>query len=72
MAASHVVDILHLPVDTARIVTALAYMPPLVDVAEDPLIPGTWCWNAPLWGNPLLPHDRQEGLEPDSNTSTRT
>ena len=51
----------NLPVDTARIVTALAYMPPLVDVAEDPLIPGTWCWNAPLWGNPLLPPDRQEG-----------
>ncbi len=26
-----------------------------------PLISRNWCWNAPLWGNPLLPHDRQEG-----------
>jgi hypothetical protein len=51
----------NLPVDTARIVTALAHLPPLVDVGETPLAPGTWCWNAHQWGNPHLPHDRQEG-----------
>ncbi len=37
------------------------YLPPLIDVGETPLTPVTWCWNAPLWGNPLLPHGRQEG-----------
>jgi hypothetical protein len=51
----------NLPADKARIVAALAHLPPLIDVGETPLTPGTWCWNAPLWGNLLLPHGRQEG-----------
>ncbi len=38
-----------------------------VDVAETPLTPGTWCWNAPRWSHPFLPHDRQ-----DTNTITLT
>jgi hypothetical protein len=41
---------------------ALAHLPLLVDVGETPLTPGTWCWNAPLWGNPLLPYDRHKGV----------
>ena len=44
-----------LPPDLARIVTALAHLPPVEDVAEAPLVPGAWCWHLPLWGNPLLP-----------------
>ncbi len=51
----------NLPADTARIVTTLANLAPLVDAGETPLTPGTWCWNAPPWGYPFLPHDRQEG-----------
>ncbi|KXZ43591.1 hypothetical protein GPECTOR_86g384 [Gonium pectorale] len=27
---------------------------PVSDVADPPLVPGDWCYNAPLWGNPLL------------------
>jgi hypothetical protein len=51
----------NLPADTTRVVTALAYLAPLVDVGETSLTPGTWCWNALLWRNPFLPHDLQEG-----------
>ena len=44
-----------LPEEVRRVVTALAFLPPVTDIGEDPLVPGAWCWNAPLWGNPLLP-----------------
>ena len=44
-----------LPPDVARVVTALEHLPPVEDVSENPLVPGAWCWNVPLWGNPLLP-----------------
>ena len=44
--------------------TALAFLPPVTDIGEDPLVPGAWCWNAPLWGNPLLPQLREPGARP--------
>ncbi|KAL4859540.1 hypothetical protein ACK3TF_000637 [Chlorella vulgaris] len=28
-----------------------ACLPPVADVAEQPLVLGPWCWAAPLWGN---------------------
>ena len=38
-----------------RLVQGLTHLPPVVDVAEEPLVADTWCYEAPLWGNPLLP-----------------
>ena len=43
-----------LPGDIHRMLTALAHLPRVEDVADTPLVPGAWCWNAPVWGNPLL------------------
>ena len=54
------------PPDIQRIVTALACLPPVIDVEEVPLAPGTWCRNLPIWGNPLLPVEGERdrpGLE---------
>jgi hypothetical protein len=56
-----------LPPDVLRLATALSHLPPVSDVVEPPLAPGDWCFNAPLWGNPLLPNagvgGRRPGLE---------
>ena len=69
-----------LPQELSRIITALGHLPPVQDVAPEPLqAPGDWCFNIPLWGNPLLPNvevsnntedaeqpDREEdGADPD-------
>ena len=60
-----------LPQELSRFVSALGHLPPVQDVAPEPLqAPGDWCFNVPLWGNPLLPNaevDRNEepGLEED-------
>ena len=48
-----------LPTDLHRILTALAHLAPVQDVAPHELQPGPWCCNAPLWGNPLLPNAAQ-------------
>ena len=53
-----------LPPDICRLVTSLGHLPPLVDVADDPLEPGAWCFNAPLWGNPFLPNAGPPGRRP--------
>ena len=37
-----------------RLLLALSYLPPLEDVAAEPLQPGPWCGYMPLWSNPLL------------------
>ena len=44
-----------LPAEVSRLFVALSSLPPIVDNPEDPLPGGGWCWNMPLWGNPLLP-----------------
>jgi hypothetical protein len=46
-----------LPPDMKRVVMALACLTPVEDVGEIPLVTGAWCWNVPLWGNPLLPKE---------------
>lgn len=38
-----------------RMLEALRALPPLEDVAGDPLPDGAWTAAAPLWGNPFLP-----------------
>ncbi len=53
-----------LPADTPRVLTALASLPSMAEVAETQLTAGRWCWNAPLWANPYLPHVRQDGARP--------
>lgn len=46
-----------LPNDVSRILGALSYLPAVQDVDTTPLPPaGDWCFNIPLWGNPLLPN----------------
>ncbi|KXZ54594.1 hypothetical protein GPECTOR_4g659 [Gonium pectorale] len=56
-----------LSTDILCLATALSHLPPVSDVAEPPLVTGDWCYNAPLWGNPLLPNvgavGRRPGLE---------
>ncbi len=56
-----------LPAELQRLVFAFGSLPPMVDVAEAPLIPGAWCCSTPLWGNPFLPNagapERRPGLE---------
>lgn len=37
-----------------RLVEGLLALPPLSDVGLDDLVPGAWCVNCPLWGNPAL------------------
>ncbi|GFR52389.1 hypothetical protein Agub_g14952 [Astrephomene gubernaculifera] len=44
-----------LPEDIRRVVTSIAILPPVTDIGSDPLVPGSWCWGVPLWGNPFLP-----------------
>lgn len=49
-----------LPTDIRRIMEALSYLPPVQDVESVPLpAAGDWCFNIPLWGNPLLPNASQ-------------
>jgi hypothetical protein len=43
-----------LPPPLRRLVSALQVLPGWQDVAAQPLQPGAWCWNAPLWCNPFL------------------
>lgn len=50
-----------LPQPVARLVAGLQKLPPLQDVADTPLLPGPWCWDVPLWGNPMLPGNRVGG-----------
>ena len=46
-----------LPGDIRRILVALSHLPPVQDVDTTPLpAPGDWCFNVPLWGNPILPN----------------
>ena len=53
-----------LPPDIHRLATSLGHLPPLSDVVDPPLEPGVWCFNAPLWGNPLLPNAGAPGRRP--------
>ena len=48
-----------LPDDIRRALHALSYLPPAQDV-ETAALPdaGDWCFNIPLWGNPVL-HNRR-------------
>jgi exonuclease III len=43
-----------LPPPLRRLHEGLASLPAVEDVGEVPLVPGDWCWAAPLWGNPFL------------------
>lgn len=56
-----------LPPDLHRLITSFARLPPPVDIASPPLLPGSWCAMCPLWGNVYLPNagapDRPRGLE---------
>ncbi|PNH09547.1 LINE-1 reverse transcriptase [Tetrabaena socialis] len=46
-----------LPAEIRRITAALGYLPPVQEVDTTPMpAPGDWCFNVPLWGNPLLPN----------------
>ncbi|PNH09418.1 hypothetical protein TSOC_003941 [Tetrabaena socialis] len=46
-----------LPAEICRITAALGYLPPVQEVDTTPMpAPGDWCFNVPLWGNPLLPN----------------
>lgn len=50
-----------------RIMQALQALPPVTDVAADPVTPGDWCESAPLWHNPVLTAAREAaglGMEP--------
>jgi hypothetical protein len=51
-----------LPPDIKQVVMALACLPPVEDVGETPLVTGAWCWNVPLWGNPLLLKEGARGV----------
>ena len=42
-----------LPAPLRSLAMALRALPPLEYVAEDSWDPGSWCWHAPLWSNPL-------------------
>jgi hypothetical protein len=55
----------HLPPALKRLVQALQALPEWEDVATEPLTPGLWCHNAPLWCNPYLAAgDLQHALLP--------
>ena len=54
-----------LPADILRAVASLGPpLPAVEDVGAAPLAPGEWCFNAPLWGNPLLPNAGAPGRRP--------
>ncbi|KAI3437676.1 hypothetical protein D9Q98_000126 [Chlorella vulgaris] len=44
-------SIAQLPPPLRRLHAGLRSLPPVADVAEQPLVLGPWCWAAPLWGN---------------------
>ncbi|KAL4856066.1 Transposon TX1 uncharacterized protein [Chlorella vulgaris] len=44
-------SIAQLPPPLRRLHGGLRSLPPVADVAEQPLVLGPWCWAAPLWGN---------------------
>jgi hypothetical protein len=50
-----------LPPDVKRVVTALACLAPVEDVSETPLVTAAWCWDVPLWRNPLLTKEGGRG-----------
>jgi hypothetical protein len=59
-----------MPEEIARLFGALGYLPPVQDVAEVPLGPaGDWCFNVPLWGNPLLPNAATEAVAENDGSS---
>jgi hypothetical protein len=62
----------NLPADTERILTALAHLPPLVDVDETPLTPGPGAGTHPCGEIRSSSTTGRRGLERDSSTSTRT
>lgn len=43
-----------LPPPLLRLHAGLQQLPPVQDIAEEPLVVGHWCWAAPLWGNPFF------------------
>lgn len=51
-----------LPPPLLRLHAGLQQLPPIQDVAQEPLAVGPWCWAAPLWGNPFF----RGALLPDS------
>lgn len=57
-----------LPDNVRTVLVALSYLPPVQDVDPAPLpAAGDWCFNAPLWGNPLLPNgSRPAGAADDA------
>ncbi len=64
----------NLPANTAaRLDTALAYLPPLVELAETPLAPGKLVPDgSPVGSSVPAAHSAGTGLGRDSNTSTLT
>lgn len=48
------VQFYRLPKVFRRMVQAMQALPPLEVVAEGGVLPGAWCYDAPLWGNPAL------------------
>ena len=58
-----------LPDDIRRALHALSYLPPAQDV-ETAALPdaGDWCFNIPLWGNPVLPNGAT-GAEEEGGTA---
>ncbi|KAI3427176.1 hypothetical protein D9Q98_007113 [Chlorella vulgaris] len=44
-------SVAQLPPPLRRLHAGLRSLPPVADVAEQPLVLGPWCWAAPLWGN---------------------
>ena len=42
------------PQPLRRLVEGFCALPPVRDVNATPLVPGDWCWDAPVWGNPFL------------------
>ena len=51
-----------LPDDIRRALHALSYLPPAQDVETDAIpAAGDWCFNTPLWGNPILPNSAAAG-----------
>jgi hypothetical protein len=62
-----------MPADLSRVFGALGYLPPVQDIAQTPLAPaGDWCFNVPLWGNPLLPNGDGVGDGDGDGTETGT
>jgi hypothetical protein len=50
-----------LPQPLRRLTASFARLPPPQDVCERALLPGAWCFVAPLWGNPSSPRRGERG-----------